>query len=216
MGAEQRWADHLDVAADIDYDGTVLAGPAVWRISADSPDGFNMAVYGRSGMIEGNLGMDEAEVHIRGLHWNAFSPEYSGEVRVDVECGGPCDFSVAREENGSLPEITGLNLRYRDADARFDGSLDDEFGSHDFELPEGVERLRYRVSAYAPDDWYRMTITDSDGDSFASLRFPGVSMDDMDLAFQVEAGDDDALPAGTWNLLVTCEGACEYNYGFYW
>ncbi len=215
QAADQRWADQMTVAADVDYRGSALEGPSVWRVSAESPDGFNMKVYGRSGLLDGNLGFGNAESNVRGLHWASFQPQYTGEIRVEVACGGPCGYTVARDQNGTLPTVPGLEHRYRSADARFADSLEDSFGSHDFEVPEGVETVRMRASAYSPEDWFRLAVTDSDGDSYRFLRFPAVSMNDLDLANLVDP-DDEGVPAGTWNLLVTCDGVCDYNFGFYW
>lgn len=216
LDAEQRWSQRLEVPAEVRYDATLLEGPSVWRVSASSEAGFNVRMFLRGDLVDGNLGYQDWTFHVDELHWRTFSPQSSGEGTVAVECTGACAFTVARDPEGDLPAVHDPAARLGGARARFVGELDADFGSHDFEVPAGLSRVGFRASAHAPDDWFRMTITMSDGETFDFLRFPAVSMKNMQVSATAESLDLETFPAGTWNLLVDCEGNCSYAYGFYW
>lgn len=214
--AEQRWSQRLDPPGQVLYDATVLEGPAVWRLSATSEAGFDVSVYQRGNAIDGGLDYEEWTFRVDELHWRTFSPGASGKATVSVECTGPCAYTVARDQEGDLPAVGDLAARHHTARARFAGSLEADFGSHDFEVPAGITTLGFRAGAHAPDDWFRMTVTMADGETFDFLRFPAVSMRNLQVTATAESFGLDAFPAGTWNLLVDCEGDCSYAYGFYW
>lgn len=214
--ADQRWSQRLDAPAEVRYQATVLEGPAVWRLSAVSDAGFDVEVFRRGQLIDGDLDYEDWTFRVDELHWRPFTPNAAGEATVVVDCTGACAYTLARDEGADIPEVKGLGERHQGARARFAGSLSEDFGSHDFEVPPGVTALGFRADAHAPDDWLRFTVTMADGERFDFLRFPAVAMKNLQVTATAETFGLDAFPAGTWNLLVDCEGECAYAHGFYW
>ncbi len=189
------------------------SGEHTLLIAVQSDDGFAVSFQGPprrepySGMMlpsaQHGFGLF-GEVAIQDLRYTTWDTQ-GGTWTLTFGCEGPCIYTVAINENNTVPSLPHLPATPKAAAAR--GELVDDSDEITFQVPAVPEHLKIAMD-FMTDEAISFRILDPEGTTAGVWNFNEVYA--RGWSYQSRADD---LQPGDWTLRVDCDGTCQFDIG---